>query len=256
MDKTRKMIEIENRISLPIEVFLRERYVTELKSAREISEEIGMSCPAIKKWLHYFGIPMRSNSESKTIQYNKSSLAVRKKQTEKANIAFREKRDSGELVFNRPWMLTEENPGKQPEARLKNSEFHKKHNPMFNEDSKLKYSISMESVLRKRATQHESLFKESLRRLGYEPKFQHATTSGILDFAFVELKIGVEIDGDAHMTFPSNRERDNLRDSQLEKEGWIILRFFNSEIEDYLGECVREVIETFEANKRLLKEAI
>lgn len=250
------MIEIENKIYLPIEVFLRERYVVGLKSTSEISEELGVSSPTIKKWMRYFQIPMRSNSESKIVQYRKTSLADRKKQTEKANIAFRKKRDAGELSFNRPWMTTDDNPAKQTEARLKNSDYHKKHNPMFNEVSRLKYSTSMESNLRKRATNHELLFKSSLEKLGYKPKFQHATTKGILDFAFVESKIGIELDGIAHMTFPSTREKDKLRDSQLEEDGWIIIRFFNSEVENHLGECIREVIDLVEANKRLIKEAI
>ncbi len=245
------MLKVENEIGRDIEVVLREMYTEKLLSTTQISNELGISVASAKQWCKRFGIELRSNSEAKKIQHEKTPLEIRKKHTAKANEAFRRKRDEGTLVFNRPWMVTDDNPAKHPESRRKNSEFHKKHNPMFNEKSASKMRRSMERYLRTKATPQELIFKKSIEKLGYYPKFQHAAARAILDFAFTDLKIGIEIDGESHLRFDSVREKDIRRDSELEGEGWIILRFFNCEIEDDLGLCLREVIELVEANRRI-----
>lgn len=245
------MLTVERRFGRPIEDILREMYISKQMPTTEISKELDISTAAVKVWCTRFGISMRSISESKIIQYSKMPLSIRRKHTRKANVEFRRMRDNGTLVFNRPWMKTEDNPAKQPEARRINSEHKRNHNPMKIERHAMKMRKSMEGYLRSRATTHEIVFKNAIERLGYFPKFQHAEYRAVFDFAFVDYQIGIELDGFSHMTFPTVREKDKRRDAELERRGWIILRFFNSEIEDYLGECLREVIEVVEANRPL-----
>ena len=45
-----------------------------------------------------------------------------------------------------------------------------------------------------------------------------------LDFAWVEKKKCIEIDGDQHIRFEENIERDKRKDEKLKEEGWEVLR--------------------------------
>jgi very-short-patch-repair endonuclease/predicted transcriptional regulator len=254
MNKTRQMLKIEEVVGEDIRDFLFKKYWQENLTTTEIGEMLGVTSGTISSWFKRLGINARDRSQASFVRFSKTSEEERKAITKAANEKVREIIINGEFWL-KGGIPGENNQAKQPEARRKNSEYHKKFNPMFNEESARKMRKSMESVMRKRATKHELLFKKALEKLGYFPKFQHAECTSILDFAFVDLKIGIELDGFSHMIHETRREKDIKQDEELEREGWIILRFFNSEIEDHLGECLREVIELVESNKRLLKEA-
>lgn len=258
VSKTFEMRKVEERLGEDIYDFIYRKYHDEKLTTIEIGEILGYASCTIGNWMKRLGIPARTQTEAAEIKYDKMPEEKRKSLTKKANDKVRKIIKDGEF-----WLDGAEtganNIAKRPEVRRKNSEYHKKHNAMFNEESAAKMRRSMEGYLRTRATTQELILKKALEKLGYYPKFQHAVCRAILDFAFVDLKIGIEIDGVTHMTMPSKREKDKRRDEELERDGWIILRFFNSEIEDELGECLREIIEVVEANKRLqkkVKEAI
>lgn len=251
------MLVIEDEIKEDIRDFLFRKYWEEDLTTSEIGDLIGIKSCTVSTWFRRFGISARERSEASYQRFARMTEEERKAITKKANERTREIIAEGEFWLK--GVSGELNNAKKPEARRKISEYKKKNNPMHNEKYAMKMRRSMEEVLRGRATEHELLFKSGIERLGYVPKFQHAVCKCVLDFAFIDLRIGIEIDGNSHMFYEEARERDKRQEESLEREGWIILRFFNSEIENDLHGCLRDVIEVVEANKRLyeqVKEAI
>lgn len=62
--------------------------------------------------------------------------------------------------------------------------------------------------------------------LGLKFRRQHPVGKYILDFACVDAKLGIEVDGGQHNEL---QMQDNLRTSWLEEQGWMVLRFWNNE---------------------------
>jgi very-short-patch-repair endonuclease len=62
------------------------------------------------------------------------------------------------------------------------------------------------------------------------------------DFAFPDLKIDIEVDGDTH-----NQEKvkliDEKRDKLSKEKGWIVLRFKTKEVRNNLKNCIEKVLE-------------
>ena len=58
------------------------------------------------------------------------------------------------------------------------------------------------------------------------------------DFACVECKVAIEIDGETHL---SRKDADQRRTEALQADGWCVMRFWNNEIYDEL-EPVKEAI--------------
>ncbi|MBI3408290.1 MAG: endonuclease domain-containing protein [Planctomycetes bacterium] len=68
------------------------------------------------------------------------------------------------------------------------------------------------------------------RRLGgFKFRRQHPVGAYVADFACVECKLVVELDGESHL---SRKPRDQVRTTSLESEGWQVLRFWNTEVYD------------------------
>jgi len=64
-----------------------------------------------------------------------------------------------------------------------------------------------------------------------------------LDFGIFckEGKIDVECDGKAYHTTQEDREEDRLRNNELASNGWIVLRFTGSEINQNVRKCVKKI---------------
>ena len=86
--------------------------------------------------------------------------------------------------------------------------------------------------LRRRMTPPEAVLWERLRRHGLDGlhfRHQHSFGPYILDFACVDLLLGVELDGSVHlMTEAYDRDRDDF----LKQHGWTIMRFPNDDDDD------------------------
>jgi very-short-patch-repair endonuclease len=71
----------------------------------------------------------------------------------------------------------------------------------------------------RRGTQPENLAAMRLHRAGH----QHRVGRYRLDFAWPQIKLGLEIDGPHHFR-PDVAVKDTFRDSELQDQGWLIFR--------------------------------
>ncbi len=82
--------------------------------------------------------------------------------------------------------------------------------------------------LREKRTDAENSFWQSVRnrRLdGFKFRFQHSVGPYVADFACLEVMLIVEIDGAQH-----SDATDAGRTAFLEREGFLVLRFWNNEV--------------------------
>jgi very-short-patch-repair endonuclease len=78
---------------------------------------------------------------------------------------------------------------------------------------------------------------------GWKFRRQHPVGPYITDFACIELKLIVELDGDTHGE-PGQIRRDAVRTAFLEGEGWQVIRFWNVDVMDSLDGVLRQIEET------------
>ena len=89
----------------------------------------------------------------------------------------------------------------------------------------------------------EKIFREALERrniIGW--KYNYPVKRYSLDFAFIEQKIDVEIDGGTH-NLPEVILKDKLRDDTLNKLGWKTVRFTAIQIKENVEKCIDNLLE-------------
>jgi very-short-patch-repair endonuclease len=68
----------------------------------------------------------------------------------------------------------------------------------------------------------------------------------VLDFAFVNEQVAIEIDGDSHRT-KKQKAIDAKRDKYLSRNGWVPLRIYDKDLNGYKGSffknLIREIVE-------------
>jgi very-short-patch-repair endonuclease len=92
--------------------------------------------------------------------------------------------------------------------------------------------------LRSNATREERKMWELLSR--YRPKFTRQLPIGpyVADFACREARLVIEIDGGQH----AESERDKVRDDWLRREGWTVIRVWNSDVRDNPGGAAEAIL--------------
>ena len=74
----------------------------------------------------------------------------------------------------------------------------------------------------------EKCFKEILTEMEFDKKFliirEYPVFPYYIDYAFIDIKIAVEIDGSQHLE-PERQKQDKLKDKLLVDNGWRIIRF-------------------------------
>ncbi len=72
---------------------------------------------------------------------------------------------------------------------------------------------------------------------------QHPIDPYIVDFAILSQRLVIEVDGAVH-DFEANKQRDEIRDNYLRKNGWSVLRVTTNEAmsKDYLLGKVTETL--------------
>lgn len=121
---------------------------------------------------------------------------------------------------------------------------------MFSGAEKLLFEKA--SALRKQQTFAEEVLWNYLRTkpLGFKFRRQHPFLIYILDFYCHAIKLVIEVDGSVH-ELEEVKQKDELRQKQLEQEGLTFLRFTNNEIRlqpetviKQIENCLKEKSET------------
>lgn len=87
------------------------------------------------------------------------------------------------------------------------------------------------------------------RQLGVKFRRQHPLNGYILDFAYEELKFGIELDGGQHNE-AANLARDAARTSVLATSGWQILRFWNNDVIENIEGVLEEITQALTRNHK------
>ena len=91
-------------------------------------------------------------------------------------------------------------------------------------------------------TKPERLMKEELDRRQLVFSTQLAVRTGfILDFAFPEKRLGIEVDGEHWHSTGKQKRRDNFRTHILHRGGWKIIRFPEAKIYEDAKGCGDEI---------------
>lgn len=88
----------------------------------------------------------------------------------------------------------------------------------------------------------EKIFREALERrniIGWT--YNHPIKRYSLDFAFIEQKIAVEIDGGTH-NLPEVILKDKLRDETLNRLGWTTIRYTAAQVKKDVEKCVDNLL--------------
>nr|WP_262491817.1 endonuclease domain-containing protein [Nonlabens dokdonensis] len=99
------------------------------------------------------------------------------------------------------------------------------------------------SQMRKNPTETEALIWERLRNKKLDVKFrrQHIIDKYIVDFASIEKRLIVEIDGDIHL---NQKEEDRVRQDYLESQGFKVIRFTNDDVLKNLDAVIKTIKNT------------
>lgn len=96
----------------------------------------------------------------------------------------------------------------------------------------------------------ERCFINFLKEKGYDKKFliirEHSVFPFYIDFAFVDIKVAVEIDGSQHLEL-ERKQRDDEKDKVLLENGWKILRISDYAVKndwDSISNTLNELIGT------------
>ena len=106
--------------------------------------------------------------------------------------------------------------------------------------------------LRNNATPAEAFLWKNLQRSQLEGrKFrrQHSIHNFIVDFYCASEKLIVELDGQVHMN-PTAEEYDRQREAFLENLGFIVLRFENKMVFDFLPSVLKDIQDHFKENRK------
>ncbi|MBL4616988.1 MAG: endonuclease domain-containing protein [Robiginitomaculum sp.] len=100
-------------------------------------------------------------------------------------------------------------------------------------------------TMRKNLTKQEAMLwvhLKDLRKEGHKFRKQVPFQSFILDFVCFSAKLVIELDGSQHSEMVY-KHSDDLRDAELEKEEFTVLRFWNNEIDQNLEGVMMRVRE-------------
>jgi dTDP-4-amino-4,6-dideoxygalactose transaminase/very-short-patch-repair endonuclease len=96
--------------------------------------------------------------------------------------------------------------------------------------------------MRANPTDAENILWNALseQKLGYKIRRQHIVSQYILDFAYLDKRLAIELDGGYHNDADQQHD-DAVRTKNLETLGWHVLRFTNDEVYNNLDEVLSSI---------------
>lgn len=186
----------------------------EMKTIKQIAEELGIVRISLMRICKKYGIKTRTVSEDNYRRYATMTEEQIKEQTRKANEGIRE------LFKNPQW-----------------------------KENQIKKVLEAQNY---RTTKPEMLFEKLINESGYFPEVQYSKDMAgfMLDFAFPEIKLAIEIDGEYWHSLPKTRKRDKCKNYYLGvKKGWELIRIPASDFTHNPDHYIWEVIQTIETLK-------
>jgi very-short-patch-repair endonuclease len=174
-------------------------------------------------------IPIK-NKGKKFSEYSKEELIAMRK---KAGETLKRKIASGEIIPT--WSgkkLPEEMKEKIRKGRVKFLQENPGQHGAWNKENK--------SYLE---NWFEEFYLSELLNEKHDIQFNYSVYPYFLDFAFVDLKLDVEVDGKFHYTCETNIEHDKIRNETLEKLGWRIYRISIDEVNSDPNKVKKEFLE-------------
>lgn len=99
------------------------------------------------------------------------------------------------------------------------------------------------SLLKRYETNLEKTMREELERRGLKFAQEFPTRTGfIIDFAFPDLKIAIECDGERWHSSKKSKRKLLFRDYMLRREGWKVFHFSGKDIMNDICKCVDKVM--------------
>jgi DNA mismatch endonuclease (patch repair protein) len=127
------------------------------------------------------------------------------------------------------------------------------------------------AAIRSKDTGIELILRRELHRKGYRYRLHHPAVQGKPDIAFVREKVAIFCDNEfwhgyhwneLKQKIGSNREywipkierniaRDKLVTEQLQKQGWVVLRFWGQKVIRNADMCVEEIEKVLSTRSRI-----
>ena len=181
---------------------------------KAIAEKYGVVRISLMRWCKKYGIKTRTISEDNYRRYSTMTEEQIKEQTKKANEGIRE-------LFKDPqW-----------------------------KEQQIKKVLEAQEYVR---SAPELLFEKLINEKGYYPQAQYSEGMAgfILDFAFPEIKLAIEIDGEYWHNLEKTKVKDRRRNYFLGvKKGWEVIHIPAKDFTQHSEHYVWEVIQTIETLK-------
>jgi len=98
----------------------------------------------------------------------------------------------------------------------------------------------------------ENLFKEALERFELDKKYliarEYSVFPYFIDFAFINEKLAIEIDGSQHL-LEERKIKDGEKDLLLKNNGWNIIRIAENQIKTNIDEVIQIVLHSLETKE-------
>jgi very-short-patch-repair endonuclease len=105
----------------------------------------------------------------------------------------------------------------------------------------------------------EKLFLNKIEELGWYKKYrierEYPMFPYFIDFAFINEKIALEIDGSQHL-LPERKASDEKKDFTLTENGWSVIRVTENEIKTNLGGFINFLSEKINSSEKFEKQTI
>lgn len=181
---------------------------------KAISEKYGIIRITLMRWCKKYGIKTRTISEDNYRRYSTMTEEQIKAQTKKANEGIRE------LFKDQKW-----------------------------KEQQIEKVMTAQDM---KPSRPENLFYEKITERGYYPERQYRKDMGgfTLDFAFPEIKLAIEIDGEYWHSLEKTKAKDRRRNYFLGvKKVWEVIHIPAKDFTQHSEHYVWEVIQTIETLK-------